>query len=65
MRIIKLYYKIILEHSLGDNKSNYDPVTFDLEKDENNYADRILIITVSEGGILSFNETNVVLMSRW
>ena len=62
--LIKLHYKIILEHSLGDNKSNYDPVTFDLEKDENNYADTILI-TVSEGGILSFDETNVVLMSRW
>lgn len=61
--INKIIYKIVLEPSLGANKSNYDPVTFDLEKDENNYADTILI-TVSEG-ILSFDETNVVLMSLW
>lgn len=55
---------MILEHSLGYNKSNYVPVTFDLEKDENNYTDTILI-TVNKEGILSFDETNVVLMSPW
>lgn len=49
---------------MDNNKSNYVPVTFDHEKDENNYTDTILI-TVNEEGILSFDETNVVLMSPW
>lgn len=61
-KLIKLKYEIILERSCGYNKSNYVPVTFDLEKDGNNYADTILI-TVNEEGILSLDETNVVLMS--
>lgn len=50
------------EHSLGYNKSNYVRITLDLEKDGNNYADTILI-TVNVEGILSPDETNVVLMS--